>query len=374
MDRRRFLAVSGAGVALVAAGGVWRVTRLPESAIAPWSIDPKPLPDVRLDALRYAILAPNPHNRQPWLIRLTGNDEALLSCDLDKRLPETDPFDRQITIGFGTFVELARIAAAQRGVRLDVTAFPDGLPGERLDARPVAHLRFVVDSTVRPDPLFSEITRRRTNRLAYNEAAPSPKMLAAVTGGHADASSDPKFLNALRQLTAAAITREMMTHRTHMESVKLMRIGAAEVDANPDGLMLTGPLIEATSIVGMTTRDALADPSSQSFKIGLADLQKTYASIPAAIWIETQGNSRIEQLDAGYRYARVTLAATANGLAMHPMSQSLQEYPEMKSHFEGVHALLAAKPGGRIQMLARIGMADDVPPTARHPLEAHIRT
>lgn len=71
--------------------------------------------DFRLLTLRYAILAPNPHNRQPWRIRLEGGDAALIFCDLDRRLPETDPFDRQIVIGFGCFAELAAIAATRNG-------------------------------------------------------------------------------------------------------------------------------------------------------------------------------------------------------------------------------------------------------------------
>jgi hypothetical protein len=87
--------VLGAGattLALVGGAGVWRVTRLPRTAAAPWMLDQTLPKDVRLDAFRHAILAPNPHNRQPWLIKLEGSDGALISCDLDRRLPETDPF------------------------------------------------------------------------------------------------------------------------------------------------------------------------------------------------------------------------------------------------------------------------------------------
>ncbi len=105
--------IGGTGLALVGAGGLFAVTRTPERALAPWAaIEDPPPADVRLDAFRHAILAPNPHNRQPWLIKLVGVDEALIFCDLERRLPETDPFDRQILIGFGCFLELARIAAA----------------------------------------------------------------------------------------------------------------------------------------------------------------------------------------------------------------------------------------------------------------------
>src|SRR4249920_3795682 len=102
VERRTVLLGIGGGAALVAAGGTWRVLRKPDRALGPWRTLDQPVADVRLDAFRHAILAPNPHNRQPWLIRLEGPDAALISCNLAKRLEETDPFDRQIVIGFGT--------------------------------------------------------------------------------------------------------------------------------------------------------------------------------------------------------------------------------------------------------------------------------
>ena len=119
MSRRTFIkAVGGTGLALVGVGGTFAATRTPQRALLPWEeLDNAPPADVRLDAFRHAILAPNPHNRQPWLIRLAGLDQAVIFCDLDRRLPQTDPFDRQILIGFGCFLEIARIAAARAWLR-----------------------------------------------------------------------------------------------------------------------------------------------------------------------------------------------------------------------------------------------------------------
>ena len=99
LSRRTLIqAVGGSGLALIGAGSLFAVTRTPQRALAPWAeIDSPPPADVRLDAFRHAILAPNPHNRQPWLIQLVGQDEALIFCDLDRRLPETDPFDREFS-------------------------------------------------------------------------------------------------------------------------------------------------------------------------------------------------------------------------------------------------------------------------------------
>lgn len=372
MNRRTFIAGVGGTLALVAAAGTWRVTRMPRTAIQPWKLDPEPPTDVRLDAFRHAILAPNPHNRQPWLIRLEGSDSAILSCDLDKRLPETDPFDRQITIGFGAFVELARIAAAARGVRMDLEPFPDGEPQPRLDDRPVARLSFASAPDIAPDPLFEAIVSRRTNREIYDIRPPSSAQLARLAVEGVDASADSTLMQRLRAITVAAIIREMTTQDKLMESVRLMRIGHDEIDANPDGIPLSGPMIEATAALGLTSHESLADQKSSASKIGLDGLAKIYGSVPAAVWIVTPGNSRAEQLEAGRLYARANLRATSLGLAMHPMSQALQEYSEMAPLFVAARRLLGVGDDACLQMLARLGHAPDVAPAPRWPVERHI--
>ena len=164
----------------------------------------------------------------------------------------------------------------------------------------------------------------------------------------------------------------MLTHEAHMESVNLMRIGHREVDANPDGIELHGPMIEAGSMFGMVDREQLADPSSTAFQQGLDMIHATYGSIPALVWVTTPDNTRLDQLEAGRRYVRANLAATAQGLAMHPMSQSLQEYREVQPMYRSVHRLLGAQGSQRVQMLARIGYGPGTGPTPRWPLESHL--
>lgn len=371
MAGRRQVILGLGGVLIAgAAAGTWRVKRMPQSAIAPWQNLAESVADPRLDAFRHAILAPNPHNRQPWLIRLEAAHSAVLSCDLDKRLPQTDPFDRQITIGFGAFIELAAVAASHRGLRIEVAPFPEGEAQPRLDQRSIARLKFLPDPAQKADPLFGAIPLRRTNRQPFGPLPAGAPGKLAEPG--VSLSAEPEKLSALRRIAVAAMTLEMTTPHAHMESVGLMRIGASEIDAQPDGLALSGPMIEATALLGMTTRASMADPTSQSFQIGLKGLQTAIGTIPAAAWITTPDNSRASQIAAGRRFARLALRAAANGVAVHPLSQALQEYPEMAGLYAEVHELLAPGPGHKVQMLARLGSADPVAPTARYPLEAHL--
>jgi hypothetical protein len=334
--------------------------------------------DPRLDVFRHAILAPNPHNRQPWQIQLIGRDEAVITCDLDRRLPQTDPFDRQITIGFGCFLELARIAAAERGLRMDATLFPQGEPVPRLTAAPIARLRFVPDPGVAKDPLFGAILIRRSSKVPFDSSrAVDAGTLDALTraggdGAAAFASRDPALVADLRALTWRAWMMEATTPRTWQESVDLMRIGRSEIEANPDGIALGGAVLEALALVGQISRKALANPSSRAFRSGVDRYQAILGQTPSYLWITTAGNGRFAQIATGRAYVRANLIAAASGLSMHPVSQALQEFSEMAIELNALHARLGIIAPQRIQMLARVGYGAAVEASARWPLEAKL--
>src|SRR5262245_41598417 len=377
-NRRTFLkAAGGDGLMLIGGGALFVATRRPLGALRAWDTAKASSTDTRLEVFRHAILAPNPHNRQPWQIQLIGRDEAVITCDLDRRLPQTDPFDRQITIGFGCFLELARIAAAERGLRMDTTLFPQGEPVPRLTSAPIAHLRFVPDPGVARDPLFGAILIRRSSKVPFDSRAVDAGTLDTLTraggeGTAAFASSDPALVADLRALTWRAWMNEAATPRTWQESVDLMRIGRSEIEANPDGIALGGAVLEALALVGQISRKAVADPTSRASRSGVDRYRTMRERTTSYLWITTPGNGRSDQIAAGRAYVRVNLAAATSGLSMHPVSQALQEFAEMAVELDALHARLGIIAPQRIQMLARLGYATAVDASARWPLEAKL--
>jgi hypothetical protein len=200
------------------------------------------------------VLAPNPHNRQPWIAGLPGAapDTVVVRCDLDRRLPVTDPFDLQIAIGLGASVELCRLAAAEEGRAVAVTPFPEGEPGPRPDRRPVAVLRLGPPASATPDPLFRHAATRRSNKRPFDTArAVEPATLAALHAATGAASGTLRLtaatepVAALRDLAWRGLLAESGDRAAWMESVALMRIGEAEIAAKPDGIALRGPGIDA---------------------------------------------------------------------------------------------------------------------------------
>lgn len=373
VSRRKVLALVGGGMVVAAAR--FAATRTPERALAPWEGAGAPY-EPRRRALSFALLAPSPHNRQPWLADLSQPDAVILYADPERRLPVTDPFDRQITIGLGCFIELMAMAAAQGGHAVDVALFPDGADETQLDARPIAVARFR-SGAAQPDPLFSQTLARRSAKVPFAlDRAVAPETLAALaaaaTGAvRVEATAEPARVARLRALTWDAWQAEALAPAAFGESVALMRLGRAEIEANPDGIDIGGPMLEAMMLSGLLTREAMATPGTTAYETGWDMYREMLAATPAYVWLTTGGNSRVDQIAAGRAWLRINLAAIALGVGLHPVSQCLQEYAEMAPHFAAAHATLA-RPGETVQMLGRVGYAAPQPPTPRWPLETRL--
>jgi len=387
-SRRRFLKIVGSSAFIVAGGaGGFALTRTPTDAIAPWArAGGADYTDPRIRALSYAILSPNPHNRQPWQVDLRQADTAILTCDLDRLLPHTDPFERQILIGLGCFLDMLRMAAAEDSRSVEIEPFPDGAPDLHLDTRAIARIRFGAPGSATADPLFAQVLNRHSLKEAYDTnrsvAVSTLEEIASVVPASIKVgfSADAARRDDLRALTWKAHLVEVTTDRTNMESVNLMRIGKAEINANPDGIDIGGTaFLDALALAGVLTREQLADPNSTGFKQGLDIYHAMMHTAMAYLWLYTEGNSRFDQLNAGAAWLRVNMKATELGIGIHPISQSLQEYEEMAPLYEEVHQKLVGTSGqdgsgARIQMLGRVGYGPEVSPGPRWPIETRIRT
>lgn len=374
LSRRKTLAILGGGFVAAASGATFAVTRTPEAALAPWASAGN-YSDPRKKALSYAILAPNPHNRQPWVVDLGTPDELTLYVDTDRLLPHTDPFSRQIVIGLGCFLELLSLAAAEDDFMTETNLFPAGMASDKLDARPVAHVRFTKGAAA--DPLFQYVMQRRSLKEPFDTTRTVPDnaledILRAARATNVQANNAATHVSELRRLTHNALVIEIETPNTYKESVDLFRIGQKEVNANPDGIDFSGPIFETMHLTRAFTRASALDTNSMAFREGLKAVVANTDTAMAHVWQVTAENTRLDQIAAGRDWMRLHLAATRHGLGLQPLSQALQEYPEMTDLYREVHQKLAPN-GGTVQMLARLGYGPEVPQSPRWPLEAKLR-
>lgn len=312
---------------------------------------------------------------QPWQIALDDESGFTVNCDLSRLLPETDPLNRQITIGFGCFLELVNQAAAEMGYRADISLFPEGEPFPNLDNRTIAKVKLITDESVSTDPLFGGILTRRTNRAAFDLKRPmriesvENIVAASVKGVHAHSNDLPNY--ELMELTKKAWEIEWAHAPSRRESIDVSRIGKREVNEKPWGLAMAGPFMEAANKFGFLNRPDMDIAGTASYDQTLAFYNKACETASHYVWTTTTDNTRKDQLRAGRAWVRMQLAANSQGIAFHPLSQALQEFPEMAEPYAKVHEMLAPQ-GHTVQMLARIGYAKSPPPAPREPLTAKL--
>lgn len=380
MNRRQLLRIAGGG--FIAAATMASVpgcsSALPSEALAAWQ-PPSPEMDIRRWVLAHALLAPNAHNLQSWLVDLDTADTIVLRMDLNRLLPETDPWSRQLMISQGTFIELLVMAAKQRGYRAEVDMFPEGAFNAKApDSRPTARIRLVKDDQVPSDPLFASIFKRHTHRGVYENRVPDARALAALADSTAGfpvrfgvVTAADASMQQHRQIAMQAWQIEMSTARTLMESYKVLRVGPEEITKYKDGLSINTPMIRTLTALGLFDRSQASAPDSMAIKGQIAEFNEKMASTPACLWLSTTDNQRQTQLLAGRAYVRVQLAATAQGLVMHPLSQALQEYPEQAQAYKAIHHLVDHQQEGQtVQMWTRLGYAPAVEASPRRGLQA----
>lgn len=382
MQRRQFIRLTGGGMVLGTTAGLSACdTSLPAEALQAWS-PPADGPDVRHWMLAHAILAPHSHNLQSWRVDLSVPDQITLFIDLDRLLPETDPFSRQMMMSQGTFLELLDMAARHKGLRADIELFPEGAFGPKtLDGRPTARVRLAPDASIQSDPLFQQIFLRRTNREAYEDRPPQAGALTSIAKSMEPhpirvgfvGTDQPGLLRRHRAIAMDAWRIEMETSRTILESYKVLRIGPKEIARHRDGIAVNAPLLRAIDALGLFDRTVAPAPDSMAVTSQVKDFNAKLATTPAFFFMVTEGNDRATQVNAGRAYARAQLAATAHGLSMHPLQQALQEYPEQAEPYADIHRLLEApSPRFTVQMWSRLGYAPAVGHAPRRRLDTFI--
>jgi hypothetical protein len=327
--------------------------------------------DIRIKVLSYAILAPNPHNKQAWLIDLKEDDTFELYVDQTRLLPSTDPYHRQIHIGQGTFIESFVIAATHFGYKANVTYFPQGEYDNILvENKAIASITLEKDISIKKDKLFDSILKRHSNKREYDDKTISLDKLENLEYKINDTNNgeyklqfenNENMISKYRKTSIAAMKIESENINANLETIDMFRFNDDEIEKYKDGFGLAQSgrsylsrfFIEKLFI---SREKALTNPLDFG-KNAVEMIEKQVNSTKTFGTLITTSNTRLDQVKIGRVYARLNLLVTSMNLVMHPISQVLQEYPDMKELHTGFLSLTKTNKNETIQMLFRLGYA-----------------
>ena len=318
-----------------------------ELSTAPWEVAPDEYPsDASVEdrarfLLRYAILAPSSHNSQPWSFAVDGS-RVEVHADDSRRLEVADTDRRELYLSLGCAVENLRVAAAHFGLGTTIE-HADVTDGSAPVDGPVASVTLDPDGRVDEDDaaLFEAITDRRTEHGAFEDRPIPDRTVAQLQG-------------LVREPGVDLVPIEGGPHRERL----------AELQAIADERWMEDPTYrrELGHWVGIGALGAswLAARIGQ-VAVTLLDLggregrknSRLIEGAPVVAVLTTGGDTVADRVRTGGTFERVMLAATLEGVAVHPMSQVL-ERPELRTELSSLLDLGGETP----QHLFRLGFLD----------------
>ena len=169
IDRRQLMAAAlGLSAATVTARPLAASTMSYEEAVQASRIPLRSTPRDR-ELVRFATLAANSHNTQPWVFSARGN-EIVIAPDVARRCPAVDPDDHHLFVSLGCAAENLLLAASTLGWRANPVVDGDRIAIALEEAPPAA------------SALADAIPVRQCTRAAFDGRPVAPEMLRQLEG------------------------------------------------------------------------------------------------------------------------------------------------------------------------------------------------
>jgi hypothetical protein len=310
------------------------------------------------DFIRYAMLAANGHNTQPWLFRI-GNSQIEILPDLARRTPVVDPDDHHLFVSLGCAAENLAIATNARGQSCAIRF------------NPLNHGSLLCElgnHSVMEPALFDAIPKRQSTRSEYDGRAVSANDLktladaaAIIPGVDMLFISDRPQMNKVRDLVVAGNSAQMNDAAFIKELKTWLRYNPRDAAEKGDGLF-TAATGNPTfpSWLGSLAFDVFSSAKTEND----AYARQLKSSSGVAIFVAHQNNPE-HWIQAGRACQRFALQATALGLK-HAFINQPVEVASLRPEL----ATLIGMQGKRPDIVMRFGYGAAMPFSARRPVNA----
>jgi len=367
MNRRNFLKLSGEGILLL--GGLSMISGcsglkrndLPQFNGEKESI--KGLEKDELEILYLASLTPSGHNAQPWTVKVLEPKHWVIGSNKKRWLPAVDPENRELLLSIGAFVENLILAAGVFGYSVDIQI----LAKNPLEPA-IVDIRLIKGKTV--DFPIEKIKKRRTVRSGYTDQEIKAQDLKFITKHEAKSCMVPNapsphsfyFPNNspqgkyLQEGTIEANRKQAFRDSAQEELANWIRWSNKEAKQNRNGL--TPESMEIKGMGGLFVRNFYNRLSvlKKSFREQTVDIVAKQVKTCGGWLVVTSQDSNIPTLiDYGRVFENMLLKIRERMIAIHPMTQMLEEEPWRKK--------IAKELGltGKVQWIMRIGYLKSYP-------------
>ena len=371
MDRRKFIKYS---TGLIVIGGItyyltsdksnFERTDLKEDAktIIPMHADEK-------EILILASLAPSGHNTQPWFVKYRGPFHWIICNDSTKWLNGVDPTQRETILSIGAFIQNLEYAANNLGYYCKF----DLLASTNQDEE-IVTVKLSKSSTVKKFQI-KKIQRRRTlrsNFLHENIKQEDLDYLSEDEAGFINyfPNTSPQYLF-LNAQTIEANKIQSYRDAAQTELSNWIRFSSADVVRFREGLSPAS--MEIKGLSGWVVRNFYDKESVMKNDFRDKNINAVIGQVlQSAGWlvITSPDSSVSALLESGKRLQRIWLKVRHKNIAIHPMTQILEEEKTRTIVNDGI------KVKENIQFLLRVGYVDKYPDpvTLRRPINWFVRS
>lgn len=307
------------------------------------------------DYIRYATLAANGHNTQPWKFRITQSGVTVLP-DFARRTEVVDPDDHHLYVSLGCASENLLIAAQAHG-----------RPGAaRVDGSVERQINIELSrSEPKEAALYAAIPYRQSTRSAFDGQPLSAsdlnslKSAAQEDGVSLIIITEPKQLEAVLEFVVLGNSAQMNDPAFVSELRDWIRFSPQQALASNDGLFSAcsgNPVIPTWMGDLMFSLVFKEDSENDKYRDHIR------SSAGVAVFIGDKADPE-HWIKVGRSFQRFSLQATALGIRNAHINQAV-EVPEIRVDFSNWLGIGPARP----DLVVRFGRANPLPMSARRPV------
>ncbi|WP_353485044.1 nitroreductase [Haliscomenobacter sp.] len=326
MNRKKFLGVAG-GAVLVVAGGYYlqsdksNFVRADLEGSFPEKI---PLTADERNILFLASLAPSGHNTQPWFVQYIEPYHWIIGNDKSKWLPGVDPTQRETMLSIGAFTQNLEYAASNLGYQSQFTILANNNQDEQ-----VLSVKLTKASNT-PKYNIEKIKQRRTIRSNYLSEVLKKEDFDELMAGERDVfhwlpntSKEHQYLN---EQTIEANRIQSYRDAAQSELADWIRFSSKDAAKHGDGLTTASMEIKGVPAWVLRNFYGKSNVMKKNFREQSIDtVHKQVSQSAGWLLITSKDNAVATLIDTGRRLQKLWLNIREKGIAIHPMTQILEE-------------------------------------------------